>query len=153
MKKFWKKQLPALFLTLVMLASLAPAALAVTTATCIDGQAHRWSRWATTQEPTCNTPGTQVRNCTMSGCSAVETTPVAATGAHNYQTVSNQNGILKRECTVCHDIVTENSNTSTSNQGRNFTVSVGTTSGRYVGTDIRSKITDLFRAQTGYSSF
>ena len=31
MKKFWKKQLPALFLTLVMLASLAPAALAVTT--------------------------------------------------------------------------------------------------------------------------
>ena len=153
MKKFWKKQLPALFLTLVTLASLAPAALAVTTATCIDGQAHRWSRWATTQEPTCNTPGTQVRNCTMHGCSAVETTPVAATGAHNYQTVSNQNGILKRECTVCHDIVTENSNTSTSNQGRNFTVSVGTTSGRYVGTDIRSRITDLFRAQTGYSSF
>ena len=37
MNNFWKKQLPAFFLTLVMLASLAPAALA--------DCSHTWGNW------------------------------------------------------------------------------------------------------------
>ena len=165
MNKFWKRKLPAFFLTLVMLASLAPAALAVgdwkydsshhwrlENNTEVDKGPHTWSGWATNTEPTCGTDGLKSRFCTV--CRSVQTENVPATGAHNYVVISNQNGILTRQCTVCHDVVTESSGSGNTNtQGRNFTVSVGSTSGKYVGTEIRSKIAELFRLQTGYSGF
>ena len=49
MNNFWKRKVPAFLLTLVMLASLAPAALAVS-ALCTDGKAHTWSEWAVSEE-------------------------------------------------------------------------------------------------------
>lgn len=165
MNSFWKKKFPAFFLALAMLASLAPAALAAgewkydsshhwqldSNNAEVNKGAHTWSSWATNTQPTCGANGLKSRFCTV--CRNVQTETIPATGAHNYVTVSNQNGILTRRCTVCGDTTTENSNTSIIDQGRNFTVSVGATSGKYVGTDIRSKIADLFRAQTGYSAF
>lgn len=154
MNRFWKKQVPALFLALVMLASLAPAALAETTTTCTDGQAHRWSAWATTVEPTCKIPGTRVRNCTM--CTAVETAAVPETGAHSYVVISNtatstQAGVLTRQCSGCGDVVTEVS--PATGQSQNIAVNVGATAGKYVGTDIRAKVGDYFKSLTGYGSF
>ena len=48
MNRFWKKQLPALVLALVMLASLAPAALA---ADCPPGFPHSGNRGPPPQTP------------------------------------------------------------------------------------------------------
>ena len=59
MNSFWKKKVPAFLLTLVMLASLAPAALA---AECPDGQ-HDWE-WKTVSEATCTAEGLERQQCT-----------------------------------------------------------------------------------------
>ena len=151
MNRFWKKQLPALVLALVMLASLAPAALAVD---CPSGS-HHWGNWVPTQQATCALEGKQVRSCTISGCTATQTSSVPATGAHSFVTVSDQNGVLTRRCSVCGQVVTESSSTTTpsTNQGRDFTISVGTVAGKYVGAEIRDKISTAFRNVNGYSGF
>ena len=59
MNSFWKKKVPAFLLTLVMLASLAPAALA---AECPDGR-HDWV-WETVEASTCSKEGTERQICT-----------------------------------------------------------------------------------------
>ena len=59
MNSFWKKKVPAFLLTLVMLASLAPAALADE---CLDGQ-HDWE-WKTVSEATCTAEGLERQQCT-----------------------------------------------------------------------------------------
>ena len=159
MNKFWKKQIPALLLALVMLAGLMPAALAVewesdkdyhwtedTSGKKSDLTSHSWTNWLTVKEPTCGAAGLRSHYCTV--CKYVVEQPIPATGAHNYVQISSQNGILTRRCTVCGGEVTE----STTAQSRNFTISVGTTGGRYVGPDIRSKLSDLFRSQPGYGN-
>lgn len=151
MNRFWKRQLPAFFLTLVMLAGLAPAALAAEEwesdndhhwklegTNKVDQGGHTWSNWATNNEPTCGASGLKSRFCTV--CQKVQTESIPATGAHSYKVISNQNGILKRECTVCHDIATESSTA----QNRNFTVNAGATSGAYVGASIRAKVAEQF---------
>ena len=144
MNNFWKKQLPAFFLTLVMLASLAPAALA--------DCSHTWGNWLIDRPATCGTEGRQVHVCSKCGASEVGVIP--KTNVHNFVEISNQNGTLTRRCTVCSEVVSENTgNPPTSNQGRNFTISVGSTSGKYAGTEILTKVSDLFHTLTGYSSF
>lgn len=110
MNNFWKKKVPAFFLTLVMLASLAPAALAENYAS----GTHEWSDWATTIPATCKAPGTEVRSCIKSGCTATETRTVSATGVHNFTDLKDtatcgEAGVLTRECTVCHEKTEERS--------------------------------------------
>ena len=161
MNNFWKKKVPAFFLTLVMLASLAPAALAVewksnssshwtedSSGTKSSLASHSWTNWLTVKESTCGASGLKSHYCTV--CKYIEEQPIPATGAHNYVQISNQNGILTRRCSVCGDQITES---STSTQGRNFTISVGSTSGKYVGSNIRSQISSLFLSGTGNSGF
>lgn len=125
MNNFWKKKVPAFFLTLVMLASLAPAALAVEECA---PSAHIWSAWATTVQPTCNKEGTQVRSCTV--CGKPETGTVPATGAHKYETLNEQNGLLTRKCSVCGDVITEAATTS-------YTVTYRVGSGTYSSEQVR----------------
>ena len=74
MNNFWKKKLPAFFLTLVMLASLAPAALAVedwksdsdshwllnSSGQKVSVSGHSWSVWTTSNQPTCGTSGKKI---------------------------------------------------------------------------------------------
>lgn len=105
MNRFWKRQLPAFVLTLVMLVGLAPAALA--DENCPSGGSHNWSNWVVTIAPTCKTPGTEARTCVK--CKNSQSRDVPATGAHNYVEVSDKNGILTRQCSVCGNVVTESS--------------------------------------------
>ena len=62
MNNFWKRKVPAFLLTLVMLASLAPAALAVTppasVGDCDPGKIHSWGSGIVHTEPTCTAKGT-----------------------------------------------------------------------------------------------
>lgn len=157
MNRFWKKQLPALLLALVMLAGLAPAALAVPSASagtrrCVSSDGHLWDSGTVLKEADCSNQGIRVYTCTRSGCSATEneTIPFDDT-RHDFEVLSNQDGYLIRRCKNCGkpDIGTSTSNT----QGKNFSIGVGSTGGRYVGTEIRSNISALFRTQTGYSGF
>ena len=154
MNRFWKKQLPALLLTLVMLASLMPAALAVPSATdggaCLSGMNHNWGSGVETVAPTCVKTGVRVYTCSNCLKTVSETLPVNDS-SHNFQVIGNTAGVMVRQCKDCGKVETGNS--STINQGKNFTISVGATSGKYVGAEIRSKIAELFRAQTQYSSF
>ena len=154
MNRFWKRQLPAFFLTLVMLASLAPAALAVPSATdggsCSPGYTHNWGSGVVTAAATCSKTGVRVYTCEHCRKTVTETIPVDS-NSHNFKTIGNTAGVLVRQCEDCGKVETGNS--STTNQGRNFTISVGTTSGKYVGTDIRNQVSTLFRALTGYTGF
>ena len=54
MNNFWKRKVPAFLLTLVMLASLAPAALA-------DCAHNNWGPWITQTKSTCLVPGKEHR--------------------------------------------------------------------------------------------
>ena len=82
MNRFWKKQLPALALALVMLAGLAPGALAAECA----ANAHKWSEWHTSVEPTCKDPGAQTRTCSV--CLKTETQRLEKTDLHDTKTLS-----------------------------------------------------------------
>ena len=105
MNNFWKRKVPAFLLTLVMLASLAPAALAVS-ALCTDDKAHTWSEWATT-EPTCKDPGVRVRIC--SKCQETEKETLNKTDIHNMKPVAGAGkpatclteGIETLKCDIC----------------------------------------------------
>nr|WP_325213250.1 S-layer homology domain-containing protein [uncultured Oscillibacter sp.] len=160
MNNFWKRQVPAFLLTLVMLASLAPAALAETEWKSDEdyhweeddeeGKAkHVWYPWATNTEPTCGKSGLRSRYCKV--CRYVEEEPIPATGAHSYRTESNKNGILTRVCAVCGDVVTESSTTTA--QKQNFTIPVSSAGGALVGTEIRDKVAAFFKTITGESRF
>lgn len=104
MNKFWKRNIPAFILTLVMLASLAPAALAVPE--CAD-TAHRWSEWKNTIEPTCAVKGAKTRTCSV--CLKTETEELPKSTVHNMQAVAGSSkpatclteGEETLQCSVC----------------------------------------------------
>ena len=111
MKRFWKKQLPALLLALIMTVSLVPAAMAdgPCTGEGSNGE-HQWSEWAITNPPTCSEEGTEARTCTL--CGQPESRTVPPTGKHDYQFESTtatcgKEGIKTSKCTHCGDIKTE----------------------------------------------
>lgn len=119
MKRFWKKQLPAFLLTLVMMISLVPAAMAegenapgegedpsTNPTETVDPETcnHVWSDWTETVAPKCNKEGTKVRSCTI--CHAPDSETIPATGAHDYRPVSNtatcgEAGVITEECRDC----------------------------------------------------
>ncbi len=92
MNNFWKKKFPAFLLTLVMLASLAPAALAVPLPTAGDractvtsGQ-HSWDSGLVTKEAACIRDGVRVYTCR--NCPVTVTESIPRTGVHDMQVVS-----------------------------------------------------------------
>ena len=116
MNRFWKKQLPALVLALVMLASLAPAALAAPSSTdggsCLLGQTHNWGSGVETAAPTCTKTGVRVYTCSNCRKTVTETVPINA-NSHNFQTIGNTAGVLVRQCADCGKVETGNSTTGT----------------------------------------
>ena len=90
MNNFWKRKVPAFLLTLVMLASLAPAALAVTppasVGDCDPGKIHSWGSGIVHTEPTCTAKGTRVYVCP--NCKKSFTEEIPATGDHDFRVVS-----------------------------------------------------------------
>ena len=96
MNSFWKKKVPAMLLTLVMLASLAPARLAAPSATTngncpksADG-IHIWSKGTVTLDPTCVRTGTRTYVCAE--CKTTYNEDIPATKNHDYKLVSNARG-------------------------------------------------------------
>ena len=85
MKRFFKKQLPAILLALTMMVSLVPAAMA---GDCPDGN-HKWDSGTVTVEPTCTTSGVKTYNCIVDGCTATKTESIPTTD-HNYQVDASQ---------------------------------------------------------------
>jgi len=111
MKRFWKKQLPAFALALVMLAGLVPAALAAPGATeggdCTSAnRQHAWDSGKVYEEPTCVKKGTRVYLCQT--CKKSFTEDIPATGNHDMQTVPGGTpatcvtpGYEKLKCSKC----------------------------------------------------
>ena len=85
MKRFFRKQLPAILLALTMMVSLVPAAMAED---CPDGN-HQWDSGTVTEEPTCTTSGVKTYNCIVDGCTATKTESIPTTD-HNYQVDASQ---------------------------------------------------------------
>lgn len=106
MNGLWKKRIPAFLLTLVMIVSLMPAALAVDCAE----NAHIWDAGTITDEPTCVNAGSKLYRCTVTGCSATKTEP-AGTIDHKYEVDASQStsptckaeGTTVYICSVCGD--------------------------------------------------
>lgn len=109
MNNFWKKKVPAFFLTLVMLASLAPAALAVdvpdSVGDCDPGKHHSWDS-KVFEEPTCVRKGTRVYLC--QNCKKSFNEDIPATGDHDMQVVAGgtpatcvKAGVEKLKCRNC----------------------------------------------------
>lgn len=107
MKRFLKKQLPAILLALAMMVSLLPAAVA---ADCPDGK-HQWDSGTVTEEPTCTRSGVKIYYCTERGCTATKTESIPTTD-HNYQVDASQSvpatcqqvGKTVYVCSNCGDI-------------------------------------------------
>ena len=99
MNGLWKKRIPAFLLTLVMIISLMPAALAEEPAATPDAgsttvtprendpddttgggdsgnpggtHSHVWGGWVTSKEATCTVPGLKIRACTAPDCNQSE---------------------------------------------------------------------------------
>lgn len=103
MNGFWKKRVPAFLLALVILASLAPAALAVDE--CADGD-HSWTDWDQQVAPKCNEEGLETRVCTK--CKKAESQPIPATKIHDYTVTKDtatcgEPGERTSVCKVCGD--------------------------------------------------
>lgn len=82
MNGLWKKRIPAFLLTLVMIVSLMPAALADEPNdenTSPEGHTHSFS-WATTKEATCTEAGVRTGTCTVSNCSETTTESLPSLG-------------------------------------------------------------------------
>ena len=112
MNNFWKRKVPAFLLTLVMLASLAPAALAVTppasVGDCDPGKIHSWGSGIVHTEPTCTAKGTRVYVCP--NCKKSFTEEIPATGDHDFRVVSGgtpatctTKGKEKLKCNNCSE--------------------------------------------------
>ena len=98
MNNFWKRKVPAFLLTLVMLASLAPAALAVN---CASDQ-HDWE-WKPVSSATCTAAGSEQQVCKKEGCNAKGETRVLPKLAHSFPTswAYKNNDIHAKVCSVC----------------------------------------------------
>lgn len=114
MNGLWKKRVPAFLLTLVMIVSLMPMALAegeqggenspVTGPVDQNTCTHDWGGWVTTNSPTCSNEGVETQTCSI--CKKAETRSIAATGAHDYEQRSNTAtcgapGIIEERCKTC----------------------------------------------------
>lgn len=118
MNGLWKKRVPAFLLTLVMIVSLMPAALAApednpdapnvtavggnttgdpTTGTGNDNSNqpetpavhdHSWNSGNVVKDPTCKDEGLRVYACTVAGCKETKDEPIPATGAHDWKVIS-----------------------------------------------------------------
>lgn len=107
MKRFFRKQLPAILLALTMMVSLVPAAMAED---CPDGN-HKWDSGTVTKEPTCTRSGVKIYYCTERGCTATKTESIPTTD-HNYQVDASQSvpatcqqvGKTVYVCSNCGDI-------------------------------------------------
>lgn len=67
-------------------------------------QPHSWDSGRVTTEPTCSTPGVRTRACT--GCNAVKTESIPATGVHSLESlVNNGDGTHTGTCSVCNTTV------------------------------------------------
>ena len=101
MNNFWKRKVPAFILTLVMLASLAPAALAVCST-------HNWGEWEVSKAPTCKDFGMEIRTCKVCGMPDTQTRQLNPTRVHAYKEISNTatcglSGEKLSRCAVCGD--------------------------------------------------
>lgn len=97
MNKFWKRNVPAFILTLVMLASLAPVALAVE-------HGHTFpDKWEIVRESTCTRPGEAQRKCTLATCNEIETKELPL-AVHTYPGVWAYKDETQHHqvCTVCN---------------------------------------------------
>lgn len=110
MKKFWKKQVPAMALALIMVAGMIPAALAddpVNQDTC----QHDWGTWETAVEATCTTEGSETRVCSL--CGKRENNTLSALG-HNWGAWSGTEATCidaanrQRTCSGCNATETDN---------------------------------------------
>ena len=105
MKRFFKKQLPAILLALTMMVSLVPAAMAVKDCT-LNGQEHTYGSWSVTTKPTCTDAGVQERICSV--CGAKDTGSVEPLG-HDFSgegtttksPTCTEPGILELTCSRC----------------------------------------------------
>lgn len=97
MNNFWKRKVPAFILTLVMLASLAPAALAVH-----DGPHNYTVDWTTVRESTCTVKGEAQRKCTVENCNVTEKKELPLL-AHSFPTswTHKNNDVHAKVCSVC----------------------------------------------------
>ena len=111
MNGLWKKRIPAFLLTLVMIISLMPTALAEEPAATPDAgsttvtprendpddttgggdsgnpggtHSHVWGGWVTSKEATCTVSGLKIRTCTAPDCNQSEEEPIPETGAHKW---------------------------------------------------------------------
>ena len=105
MKRFFKKQLPAILLALTMMVSLVPAAMAAEDCT-LNGQEHRYDSWSVTKEPTCTDAGVQERSCSV--CGAKDTGSVeplghdfSGAGTTTKSPTCTESGILELKCSRC----------------------------------------------------
>ena len=104
MKRFFRKQLPAILLALTMMVSLVPAAMAVDCT--LNGQEHTYGSWSVTTKPTCTDAGVQERICSV--CDAKDTGSVEPLG-HDFSgegtttksPTCTEPGILELKCSRC----------------------------------------------------
>lgn len=103
MRRFWKKQLPAFLLTLIMMISLVPAAMAA----CEDG--HTPGNWEITKEATCTESGLEIQKCTICGAE-LDSRVISPTG-HNYSVTKEtaatceEDGHRTETCSKCGDVL------------------------------------------------
>ena len=118
MNGLWKKRVPAFLLTLVMIVSLMPAALAApegnpdaSNVTAVGGNTtgdpttgtdndnsnqpetpavhdHSWDSGSVVKPATCKDEGLRVYACTVAGCKETKDETIPATGAHDWKVIS-----------------------------------------------------------------
>ncbi|MBQ9064871.1 MAG: peptidoglycan-binding protein [Blautia sp.] len=66
---------------------------------------HQWSDWVVTEQPTCTSTGTRIRNCAICGATDMQ---VIAVSAHSFgpwtvtkQATCVEQGVVAHRCTVC----------------------------------------------------
>lgn len=143
MNNFWKRKVPAFLLTLVMLASLAPAALA-------DCAHNNWGPWITQTKSTCLVPGKEQRKC--NDCNETQERALELV-AHSFPpswTYKN-NDVHAKVCSVCKE---ESINLHTHSTSGEITLKAGcTTTGlrRYTCSVCDNYYTETIPA-TGHSA-
>ena len=147
MNSFWKKKVPAFLLTLVMLASLAPAAMAAESP---DGQ-HDWE-WKTVSEATCTAEGLERQQCTK--CIAEGITRPLPMLAHSFPDswTYKDNVDHAKRCSICEAEIIGH-HTCGSSAGEVTLKATCTSTGlqRYTCTECKNYYTETIPA-TGHSA-